>query len=172
MVSKRRIQVTVIGRYDATDEQYEIGRSIGKMLAELGYIAITGGRGGLMEAVARGCSEHGGISVGILPGERFDDGNPYNTIALPTGIGYARNSMNVLAADVVVAVGGASGTLSEMAFAWSYRKPIIALRPSGGWAERLAGECIDHRNDEPVVGVDTLDEMRTELQRIVESLSL
>lgn len=171
MEHKRRIQVTVIGRYDATDEQYEIGRSIGKMLAELGYIAITGGRGGLMEAVARGCTEHGGISVGILPGERFDDGNPYNTIALPTGIGYARNSMNVLAADVVIAIGGASGTLSEMAFAWSYRKPIIALRSSGGWAERLAGQCIDHRNDEPVIGVDSIEALREELERVVSQLT-
>lgn len=170
-MQSRRFQVTVIGRYDATDEQYAMGRAIGKMLAELNLIAITGGRGGLMEAVARGCSENGGISVGILPGERFDDGNPYNTIAIPTGIGYARNSMNVLAADVVVVVGGASGTLSEMAFAWSYRKPIIALRSSGGWAERLAGECIDHRNDEPVIGVDNLDELRAELQRIVGELA-
>lgn len=172
MSTARRFQVTVIGRYDATDEQYAIGREIGKMLAELNLIAITGGRGGLMEAVARGCSENGGISVGILPGERFDDGNPYNTIALPTGIGYARNSMNVLAADVVVVVGGASGTLSEMAFAWSYRKPIIALTTSGGWAERLANQCIDHRNDEPVIGVDSLEQLRSELQRIVGELTL
>ncbi len=167
----RRAQVTVIGRYDATNEQYELGMAIGKMLAEMNAIAITGGRGGLMEAVARGCSENGGISVGLLPGEHFTDGNPHNSIAIPTGIGYARNSMNVLAADAVVVVGGASGTLSEMAFAWSYRKPIIALRSSGGWAERLADQCIDHRNDKPIIGVDSLDELRVQLTRILGELS-
>ncbi len=77
----------------------------------------------------------------------------------------------MLAADAVVVVGGASGTLSEMAFAWSYRKPIIALRSSGGWAERLADQCIDHRNDKPIIGVDSLDELRVQLTRILGELS-
>ncbi|MFM1931908.1 MAG: hypothetical protein RL226_1211 [Bacteroidota bacterium] len=156
----RKKQVTVIGRYDATPEQYQLGIGIGKLLADLGIIAITGGRAGLMEAVAKGCTDAGGISVGILPGDHFEDGNPYNTISIPTGIGYARNSMNVLAADVVIAVGGASGTLSEMAFAWSYKRTIIAFVGSGGWADELAGKTIDHRNDQPVIPVHSLDELR------------
>lgn len=155
----RRKQVTVIGRYDATDEQYEMGRAIGELLAKLNLVAITGGRGGLMEAVARGCVENGGTSVGILPGEAFHESNPYNTIVIPSGIGYARNSMNVLAADAVIVVGGAAGTLSEMAFAWSYRKPMIALTSSGGWAAELAGKCIDHRWNEPIKAAGNLHEL-------------
>lgn len=166
----RKFQVTVIGRYDATEHQYELGRQIGVILAELGLVAITGGRAGLMEAVAQGCSEAGGISVGILPSERFEDSNPYNTIVIPTGIGYARNSMNVLAADVVIAVGGAAGTLSEMAYAWSYRKPIIALLGSGGWAEELAGKCIDHRWEEPVRAAEDLNHLRILLQETIADL--
>lgn len=171
MADQRRLQVTVIGRYDATESQYEQGMAIGRMLAEMNLIAITGGRAGLMEAVARGCTEAGGISVGILPGERFDESNPYNTIVIPTGIGYARNSMNVLAADVVIVVGGAAGTLSEMAFAWSYKKPIIALKPSGGWAAQLAGQCIDHRSDQPVIAADNLEDLRTKLSSTLEDLT-
>jgi uncharacterized protein (TIGR00725 family) len=159
----RKKQVTVIGRYDATEEQYHLGEAIGKMLAEMDVIAITGGRAGLMEAVAKGCHDAGGISIGLLPGDHFDDGNSYNTIRIPTGIGYARNSMNVLAADVVIVVGGASGTLSEMAFAWSYKKPMIALVGSGGWADELAGKCIDHRSDQPVRAAHGLDELRSML---------
>ncbi len=163
----RKTQVTVIGRYDATESQYELGRAIGRLIAELDMVAITGGRAGLMEAVARGCVEAGGMSIGLLPGERFEESNPYNTIVIPTGIGYARNSMNVLAADVVIVVGGAAGTLSEMAFAWSYRKPIIALRTSGGWAEELAGKCIDHRHNEPVRAVDTIEQLKDVLREVV-----
>jgi hypothetical protein len=165
----RKKQVTVIGRYDATDEQYEMGEAIGKMIAELGAVAVTGGRTGLMEAVAKGCHDAGGISVGILPGEHFEDSNPYNTLVIPSGIGYARNSMNVLAADVVIAVGGAAGTLSEMAFAWSYRRPIIALTNSGGWAEELAGKHIDHRWEQPVLKADSLEELRELLREQLDS---
>lgn len=163
----RRKQVTVIGRYDATEEQYALGMAIGQLLAELDVIAVTGGRAGLMEAVARGCAEAGGTSVGILPSENFEDGNGYNTIVIPTGIGYARNSMNVLAADVVIAVGGASGTLSEIAFAWSYRRPIIAITTGGGWATELAGKCLDHRWDQPILAADNLEELRVHLVRLL-----
>lgn len=164
----RRKQVTVIGRYDATDEQYELGMAIGQMLAEMDVIAVTGGRAGLMEAVARGCSEAGGISIGILPSENFEDGNGYNTIVIPTGIGYARNSMNVLAADVVIAVGGAAGTLSEIAFAWSYRRPIIALTTGGGWASELAGKYIDHRWEQPILAANNLTELREHLRDLLK----
>lgn len=165
----RRKQVTVIGRYDATEEQYALGMAIGQLLAELDVIAVTGGRAGLMEAVARGCAEAGGTSVGILPSENFEDGNGYNTIVIPTGIGYARNSMNVLAADVVIAVGGASGTLSEIAFAWSYRRPIIAITTGGGWATELAGKCLDHRWDQPILAADNLEELRVHLVRLLNA---
>lgn len=163
----RRKQVTVIGRYDATEEQYALGMAIGQLLAELDVIAVTGGRAGLMEAVARGCAEAGGTSVGILPSENFEDGNGYNTIVIPTGIGYARNSMNVLAADVVIAVGGAAGTLSEIAFAWSYRRPIIAITTGGGWATELAGKCLDHRWDQPILAADNLEDLRVHLVRLL-----
>jgi uncharacterized protein (TIGR00725 family) len=163
----RRKQVTVIGRYDATEEQYALGMAIGQLLAELDVIAVTGGRAGLMEAVARGCAEAGGTSVGILPSENFEDGNGYNTIVIPTGIGYARNSMNVLAADVVIAVGGAAGTLSEIAFAWSYRRPIIAITTGGGWATELAGKCLDHRWDQPILAADNLEDLRVHLERLL-----
>jgi len=163
----RRKQVTVIGRYDATEEQYALGMAIGQLLAELDVIAVTGGRAGLMEAVARGCAEAGGTSVGILPSENFEDGNGYNTIVIPTGIGYARNSMNVLAADVVIAVGGAAGTLSEIAFAWSYRRPIIAITTGGGWATELAGKCLDHRWDQPILVADNLEDLRVHLERLL-----
>lgn len=163
----RKKQVTVIGNYDATPEQFELGILVGRMLAELDVVTITGGRTGLMEAVAKGAFEAGGMTVGILPSERIEDGNNYNTITIPSGIGYARNSMNVLAADVVVAIGGAAGTLSEMAFAWTYRRPIISFIGGGGWADALAGKQLDHRHEEPIHTAYDLNELRTLLVRLL-----
>lgn len=164
----RKKQVTVIGNYDATPEQFELGVQVGELLASLDLITITGGRTGLMEAVAKGAFEAGGMTVGILPSEDMNDGNNFNTVTIPSGIGYARNSMNVLAADAVIAIGGAAGTLSEMAFAWSYRRPIISFVGGGGWADALAGKQLDHRHEEPVDAAHDLEELKAHLVRILE----
>jgi len=166
-VLMRRKQVTVIGNYDANDAQYELGLQVGNLIAKLGACVISGGRTGLMEAVARGCSEAGGISIGLLPGEDFESSNDYNSIVIPSGIGYARNSMNVLAADVVIAVGGASGTLSEIAYAWCYRKPIIVLQGGGGWGDQLIGTAIDHRWDYKIEGAQSLAELEDLLKKYI-----
>ncbi|MEO0404903.1 MAG: TIGR00725 family protein, partial [Bacteroidota bacterium] len=152
----RRNQVTVIGNWDANPKQYELGVSIGKLCAELDLVVISGGRTGLMEAVAKGCHENNGISIGLLPSEKFEDSNQFNHIVIPTGIGYARNSMNVLAADLVIVVGGASGTLSEMAYAWCYKKPMVVLTGGGGWGDELVGKSMDHRWDYQIEGASDL----------------
>lgn len=160
----RRRQVTVIGNYDADSKQYSLGESIGKLCAEMNIVVISGGRTGLMEAVAKGCHEAGGISIGLLPEEDFESSNDFNAVVIPTGIGYARNSMNVLAADVVVVVGGASGTLSEIAYAWCYRKPIIVLKGGNGWGDKLIGTSIDHRWDYQIEGAVDLEELKTKIE--------
>jgi uncharacterized protein (TIGR00725 family) len=80
-----------------------------------------------MEAVSEGAKQHGGCTVGLLPGNDRAEGNAYLTIALPTGLGELRNGLIVRAADVVIAVGGSWGTLSEIALAVRTGKPVIAL---------------------------------------------
>jgi len=82
-----------------------------------------------MEAAARGASEAGGLTVGILPGDSADDANAYIGVPIPTGMGHARNVVNVLAADAVVGVGGSYGTVSEMALAVKMGKPVFAVSP-------------------------------------------
>lgn len=137
-------QVVVIGSGDETsyiNESYEIGRFIAKN----NCILISGGRGGIMEKVSKGASEEGGIVLGILPGPDFDAANEYCNIVIPTGIGYARNIINVLSGDVIIAIGGKSGTLSELAYAWQYKKPVILCAFAEGWSKRLSGSTIDDR---------------------------
>lgn len=102
---------------------YQVGLEIAKRNA----ILLCGGREGVMAAAARGARDGGGIAVGILPGTDRSEANPHLSIALPTGLGDARNAVIACAADAVVAVSGGYGTLSEVALALKKRKPVVVL---------------------------------------------
>jgi len=119
--------VAVIGAGAAEPETLQQAMSLGRGLAELGVEVVCGGMGGVMEGVCRGAGEAGGQTIGILPGFDRDEANPWVDVAIPTGLGHARNQMVALNGDIVVAVGGAYGTLTEMGFAKIYQKPVIAL---------------------------------------------
>ena len=97
------------------------------MLAERGVVLVCGGLGGVMEAACRGAQDAGGTTVGILPGADRDNANSFVHIAIPTGMGEARNALVVGAADVVIAVGRGYGTLSEIALALKVGKRVVGL---------------------------------------------
>ncbi|MBI5538040.1 MAG: TIGR00725 family protein [Deltaproteobacteria bacterium] len=157
--SHRRPQVTVIGNYDAQGGSAEAAELVGQLLGKLRCTVISGGGKGIMLAVSRGARQAGALTIGILPGADMAWGNGELDVVIPSGIGYARNLTNVLAADLVIAIGGGSGTLNEMAFAWMHNKPMVALTGFGGWADRLAGQCIDDRRTECVERADSLDQL-------------
>lgn len=94
---------------------------------------VCGGLGGVMEAASRGAKSAGGITVGILPQEHKRDANAFIDIAIPTGLGIGRNIIVARTAEVLIAVGGEYGTLSEIAFALQMRKPVIGI---GTWEIR------------------------------------
>ena len=104
---------------------------VGRELGSRGVVVVTGGLGGVMEAACRGARESGGMTLGILPGTDRSAANPYVDIAIPTGLGEARNALVVRAADALIAIGGAYGTLSEIAFALKAGKRVVGL---GTWA--------------------------------------
>ncbi|MBN1496769.1 MAG: TIGR00725 family protein [Spirochaetes bacterium] len=133
----RKKQVVVIGSSDDTRFLDE-ARAIGAFVAEREYVLITGGRGGIMEAASQGAAERGGIVIGILPGEDKNGANSHCGIVIPTGLGYARNAVNVLAADVAVAIGGSFGTLSEIAYSRTYGIPLICCSFAEGWSRDFA----------------------------------
>lgn len=152
--------VAIIGDSETTNvEELTFAEKLGEELARMGFVIITGGRGGVMEAVCRGAKRAGGITVGILPGFGKDEANEFVDIVIPTGIGWARNQIVVLAADLVIAIGGKSGTLSELAYAWMYNKPIIAIRGFGGWSESLAGKRIDDRRGDVVYSAESVEDV-------------
>lgn len=122
--------VAVVGASQANAELVAIAAQVGTLLAEAGAIVITGGRGGVMAAASRGANGAGGITIGLLPGTSRSEANDWVTIALPTGLGELRNGLIVRAADVLIAVGGAYGTLSEVALALATGVPVVGL---GSW---------------------------------------
>jgi hypothetical protein len=159
----RKPQITVIGTSSPNRETYEAAYEVGKIIANMGAIAITGGRTGIMEAVAKGADDAGGISVGILPSASKEESNAFNTVVLPTGIGHARNAITVLAADIIVAIGGGAGTLSELAFGWIHKKPIFTLKGYGGWADEFGNFKIDDRREDYIQECKNLAELVYEM---------
>ena len=150
----RETYIAVIGPSAGTPAELAIGEAVGRGIAEAGGILVCGGMGGVMEAAAGGCADAGGRSVGILPSESRLDANPYVTIAVATGMGEARNAIVVRTADVVIAVHGEFGTLSEIALALKMGKPVVGL---GTWELGKSGEpvaAIVPAND-PREAVDT-----------------
>jgi uncharacterized protein (TIGR00725 family) len=115
------------GANDAA-ELLTLAEQVGRGLAGHGVIVVTGGLDGVMAAACRGASSVGGITVGLLPGDVRGAGNQWLSVALPTGLGELRNGLLVRAVDVVVAVGGSWGTLSEVALAVRTGTPVIGLR--------------------------------------------
>jgi uncharacterized protein (TIGR00725 family) len=100
---------------------------VGRLVAERGAVVVCGGLGGAMESACRGAKQAGGLTVGLLPGSDRSEANAFVDVALPTGLGEARNALVVGAADVVIAVGRGYGTLSEIALALKAGKPVVGL---------------------------------------------
>jgi uncharacterized protein (TIGR00725 family) len=119
--------VAVCGPSEATDDEAAWAEEIGRRLADAGATVVCGGLGGVMDAAARGARERDGVVVGILPGETRGGASRHLTVAIPTGMGEARNALIARAADAVIAVGGEWGTLSEIALAMKMGTPVIGL---------------------------------------------
>ena len=135
-----RAYVAVIGLGDEHPGKNALAREVGRGLAEAWAILVCGGLGGVMAAAAEGAAEAGGLSVGLLPGDSRAAAAESLTVAVPTGLGEARNALVVRAADAVIAIGGGFGTLSEIALALKAGKGVVALdswRAEDSEGERL-----------------------------------
>jgi len=133
----RSLFIAVIGENDPPPRLAALAEAVGAEIAAAGAVLICGGLGGAMEAACRGAHSRGGVTIGILPGTRHGEANPYVTYAIPTGLGHARNLLVARSAHAVIAVGGKYGTLSEIAFAKIEGTPVIGLDT---WDLRRAGQ--------------------------------
>jgi uncharacterized protein (TIGR00725 family) len=124
-------------------EVYQLAYDTGRYVAQRNAVLVCGGLGGVMEAASKGANEQGGTVIGILPTSSKADANPYVTIVVPTGLGVSRNALVVHSSDVLIALPGAFGTLSEMAIALDSGKSVIVL--PGAWDLRKAGSLQNAR---------------------------
>ena len=123
----RKKVVSVIGGHSCTKEVEQIAQELGKNLAKVVDILVCGGLSGTMKAVCKGFKLGGGLTIGIIPSYNKNDANPEVDIVIPTGLGLARNVLVVKSADVIVALPGEAGTLSEMAYALQFGIPVVSL---------------------------------------------
>lgn len=126
----KRPRIGLIGGSRAGKKYLELAGEVGRLVAEKGGILVCGGMAGVMEAACRGAKEAGGLTVGIIPGARRAEANAFVDIAIATGMGYTRNSLVVMNSDVLIAVDGEYGTLSEIAYALINEKKVFGL---GTW---------------------------------------
>jgi uncharacterized protein (TIGR00725 family) len=149
-VDMRKKVVSVIGGHSCTKKVEQIAHELGKKLAKVVDVLVSGGLSGTMKAVCQGFKAGGGLTIGIIPGYDKNTANPYVDIAIPTGMGLARNVLVVKSADAVIALPGEAGTLSEIAYCLQFGIPVISLN---SWD--IAG----------VIKVDTIDEAIREIKK-------
>jgi len=145
--------VGVVGGRVCAKEVEKVAQELGGKLAKVADILVSGGLSGVMEAVCSGFRAEGGLTIGILPSYNKADANKFVDIAIPTGLGLARNVLVVKSADVVVALPGRAGTLSEVAYCIQFGIPVITL---GSW-------------DVPgVIKLDTIDEVVAKVKELLK----
>lgn len=154
MVAERPLFVAVVGSASCDEPVAAMARAVGQEIGRRGAVLVCGGRGGVMEAACQGVKAQGGITVGILPGTDRREANRYVDIPVVTGLGDARNAIIVRSADVVIAVSGGYGTLSEIGLALKMGRPVVGL---GTWELSRQGQPTTAivRADTPVQAVET-----------------
>lgn len=158
-MAKRR-QILVIGNNEDTfsPDLEKLAYEIGSEIARSNSVLITGGLGGVMKAACHGAHDEGGLTVGIIPQNDPSYANEFCDIVIPSGIGLARDFLTALSGDGVIVVGGGSGTLSEICAAYMHKKPITALKNSGGIATQFSDQYLDGRKHIKIKGVSTAKE--------------
>ena len=134
------IQIGVVGSGDCSLEVAKVAEEVGERIARAGAVLVCGGRGGVMEAAARGAKKGGGQTIGILPGFTRKEANRYIDFFVITGLSEARNVVVVRSSDVLIAVEGGFGTLSEIAMALQIDIPVVGI---GTWELRKEGRELE-----------------------------
>ena len=167
----KKHQILVIGHDDSgcTDSHRKIAYDVGHTAANAGCVLITGGKGGIMREASHGAVDAGGLTVGILPQNNSSDANEFCQIVIPSGMGLMRDFLNALSADGIVIIGGGAGTLSEVCAAYMHKKPMVAIRGTGGVADQYADQYMDHRKHVKIIGVDTPKQAINKILKLVNN---
>jgi len=148
----QKITISVVGSHDAKGEVAKLAYNVGALVAQQGAILVCGGLGGVMACCAKGAQEHGGTTIGILPGKEKSDANPFIDIALPTSMGFSRNCIVACSADIIIALPGSHGTNSEICYGLVFKRPVIDL---GNW------------NIDGMIKVKTVSEAKIKIKQLM-----
>jgi len=154
---REQLHIAVVGAGTCDAAQTTLAEEVGRRLGRAGALVVCGGLGGVMEAACRGAKAEGGTTLGLLPGIDRRDANPWIDVAVPTGLGEARNTLVVRAADALIAIGGEFGTLSEIGLALKTGKPVVGL---GTWELPQRPEAITRASDAAEAVALALDRAR------------
>jgi hypothetical protein len=164
--SKRKIQIGVMG--SAADLKYtknleKIAERLGYLIAKKNGILVFGAEkdyDSLSTAACRGAKKAGGITVGITYGKGMDIYEKNVDIVVATGLerGGGREMALVFSCDAIIALGGGSGTLTEIAIAYQANVPVVVVKNTGGWSEELADKFLDDRKRIKINIADTPEE--------------
>lgn len=155
MTRRKQILVIGFGKDHCPEIVYQAAYQVGLEVAKHRAVLITGGLGGVMEAASRGAKDGDGFVIGIIPQDDKGAANEFCDAVIATGIGFARDFLTAYSADAIIVVGGGAGTMIEMAAAYQKQIPIIALKGTGGMADRLVDTFIDDRRIERILGETT-----------------
>lgn len=165
----KKIQIGVIG-YAGLEEYakdkkpergiYEIAEKVGFLLGKAGAIVVTGGKSGIMESAARGAKDAGGTTIGVIKGNQRFTSNEYTDVEVLSGMSVDGFDELLLVnmCDALIIVGGGAGTLEEIAIAYRNKKPMVAIRGTGGWADKTADTYLDERESVKICAVATPEE--------------
>ena len=154
--------IGVMGAGVATSKDLQLAYELGKAIARNNWILLTGGRTGVMDAASRGAKAEGGLVVGILPGKDISSMSDAVDIPIITDMGNARNNINVLSANIIIACGMGLGTASEVALALKNRKPVILLQPT-----ELTYEFFASLTDELLFSAETVESAIASIEEIL-----
>ncbi|HDN98052.1 MAG TPA: TIGR00725 family protein [bacterium] len=146
-----------VGDENLNEEILEKAERVGFLIAKKGGILLCGGLGGIMEASAKGAKKAGGITVGILPGEK-EKANKYIDIPIATNLGFFRNYIIVASSDALIGICGRWGTMNEISLSMALNKPTIILKGSGGTCDILSRQDILERFKRKVIVATTPEE--------------
>jgi len=152
-----------------SEKAYHTAYQIGLEVAKRGALLLTGGLGGVMEAASKGAKEGGTFVIGIVPQDDKAAANSYCDAVIATGIGHARDFLTAYSADAVIIVEGGAGTMIEVAAAYQKKIPIIAIRGSGGAADKVVDTYLDDRKIEIVLGENLPGKALDTAFRLLES---
>jgi len=167
----RSRQILVVGsdKDHCSELAYRTAYQVGMEVAKRGAVLLTGGLGGVMEAASHGAKDGRGFVIGIIPQDEKAEANPYCDAVVATGLGFARDFLTAYSADAIIVVEGGAGTLIEVAAAYQKKTPIVAVKGTGGIADRFVDTYLDGRKIERIIGESSPEKAVSTAFNLIES---